>query len=52
MKLEVEQALLQAIINYLRLQPWKDVNDLIAGLAQCEAVEVKPKKQDETNQAQ
>ena len=50
MKLEVEQALLQAIINYLRLQPWKDVNELIAGLAQCKTVE--PKEKDETNQDQ
>ena len=47
MKLEVEQQLLQAIINYLRLQPWKDVNEFIAGLAQCKAVEEKPEEKDE-----
>ena len=44
MKLEVEQQLLQAIINYLRTQPWKDVNDLLAALVQCKPRE--PKKKD------
>ncbi len=44
MKLEVEQQLLQAIVNYLRMQPWNEVNELIAALVQCKPRE--PKKKD------